>query len=86
MRLTTPGIILLLGGLLSACGSPPSASPACTGEATVEMGAEALLHIDGTPREAYIADVPLRFGGLGPDGHDPGYAAARDWLAATPTP
>ncbi|MCB9525159.1 MAG: hypothetical protein H6702_17540 [Myxococcales bacterium] len=49
--------------------------------ATVELGAEHLSHVDGTPREAYVADVPLEFGDLNPAGEDAALAAALAWLA-----
>ncbi|MBL8615685.1 MAG: hypothetical protein JNM72_08780 [Deltaproteobacteria bacterium] len=48
--------------------------------AAVEMGMEALFHVNGTPRAAYVADVPLAQAERGPNGGDPALAAARAWL------
>lgn len=47
----------------------------------LELGAEALLHVDGTPREAFVADVPLASADRDPDGQDPALRAAEAWLA-----
>jgi len=44
--------------------------------ARVDLGGEQLLHVDGTPREDYVADVPLYPASTAPDGSDPGLAAA----------
>ncbi len=49
--------------------------------ATVEFGGEALFHVDGTPRAAFVADVVLPHADRSPDGGDPGLAAALAWLA-----
>jgi len=51
---------------------------------TLELGAEALFHVDGTPRERYVADVPIDPADRGPDGGDPALSAARAWLSSTP--
>jgi carboxyl-terminal processing protease len=51
---------------------------------TVELGAEALFHVDGTPREHYVADVPVDPADRGPDGGDPALTAARAWLSSRP--
>jgi carboxyl-terminal processing protease len=38
---------------------------------TVKLPTEALYHVNGTPREAYVADIPLESADLrGPDGED----------------
>lgn len=50
--------------------------------ATLELGAEALFHVDGTPREAYVADVPLERSDRDAQGGDPALDAALGWLAA----
>lgn len=51
-------------------------------DAFVEFGAEALFHINGTPRESYVADEPLECGDIGPDGTDAGMRAVTEWVAA----
>ncbi len=48
--------------------------------ARVDLGAERLLHVDGTPREAFVADVALPSADLAADGSDPALAAALAWL------
>jgi carboxyl-terminal processing protease len=50
--------------------------------ATLELGAEALFHVDGTPRGDYVADVPLASADRDADGGDPAVRAALAWLAA----
>ncbi len=47
---------------------------------TLEMGAERLLHVDGTPREEFIADVPLASADRDARGGDPAMTAALTWL------
>ena len=38
---------------------------------TVKLPTEALFHVNGTPREAYVADIPLESADLrGPNGED----------------
>lgn len=49
--------------------------------AVLEQGAEHLSHVDGTPREAYVADVTPRYADLDPKGEDAARAAALAWLA-----
>ncbi len=56
--------------------------PACGG--VLELGGEALFHVDGTPRADYVADVPLAAADRDPAGTDPALRAALDWLAARP--
>lgn len=46
----------------------------------LELGAESLFHIDGTPRADYIADVPLRSADRDPGGGDPALRAISSWL------
>lgn len=62
-----------MGDLLGAVFSEPLGH--C--DATVELGVEALFHVDGTPREDYIADTPLEFADLDASGLDPAMVAAR---------
>lgn len=50
--------------------------------ATLELGAEALFHVDGTPRAAFIGDVPLPSADRDARGDDPALRAALAWLAA----
>jgi hypothetical protein len=50
--------------------------------ATLELGAEALFHVDGTPRGDYVADVPLAAADRDAEGGDPALRAALAWLAA----
>lgn len=47
----------------------------------LELGAEALFHVDGTPRGDYVADVPLDAADTAPDGSDPALTRALAWLA-----
>lgn len=53
-----------------------------TSDAILELGAEALFHVDGTPRADYVADVPLASADRDAAGGDPALRAALDWLAA----
>lgn len=48
---------------------------------TLELGAEALFHVDGTPRADFVGDVPLTSADRDPDGGDPALRAALAWLA-----
>lgn len=48
----------------------------------LEMGAERLLHVDGTPREDFVADAPLTSADRDARGDDPALTAARAWLSA----
>lgn len=65
-----------LGDLLGALHTFPL--PLAGG--TLELGAEALFHVDGTPRGEYVADVPLPSADRDADGGDPALRAARAWL------
>ena len=67
-----------MGDLLGALHTFPMAHST----AVVELGAEALFHVDGTPRADFVADHPLAAADTAPDGSDPGLAAALAWLAA----
>lgn len=49
--------------------------------AVLELGAEALFHVDGTPRGDYVADVPLASADRDAGGGDPALRAALAWLA-----
>lgn len=51
--------------------------------AVLELGAEALFHVDGTPRADYVADVPLASADRDAAGGDPALTAALTWLAET---
>lgn len=51
--------------------------------ARVDFGAERLLHVDGTPREDFVADVGLPSADRDDQGRDPAMAAALTWLNAT---
>ncbi|MEL7728150.1 PDZ domain-containing protein [Citromicrobium bathyomarinum] len=44
--------------------------------ARVDLGGEALFHVDGTPREDYVAAIPIEPASTGADGSDPGIARA----------
>ncbi len=52
--------------------------------ASVEMGMEALFHVNGTPRAEYVADVPLPQAERDTTGGDPAMQAARAWLGLPP--
>lgn len=52
--------------------------------AVLELGAEALFHVDGTPRADFVADVPLASADRDASGGDPALAAALAWLAEAP--
>ena len=47
---------------------------------TLELGAEALFHVDGTPREDFRGDLWLPSADRDASGADPGMAAAEAWL------
>lgn len=44
--------------------------------ARVDLGGESLFHVDGTPREDYVADVPVEPASTARDGTDPALAEA----------
>ena len=48
--------------------------------ARVDLGGEALFHVDGTPREDYVADIPIEPASTARDGSDPAVAAALELL------
>ena len=48
----------------------------------VDLGGEALFHVDGTPREDYVADHPVTPADTASDGSDPALAAALSILEA----
>ncbi|MEO0439663.1 MAG: hypothetical protein AAF067_02185 [Pseudomonadota bacterium] len=48
--------------------------------ARIDIGTESLFHVDGTPREDYVADLPLRESDRLADGSDPAMAAALKYL------
>ncbi|XUU59703.1 S41 family peptidase [Erythrobacter sp. HA6-11] len=51
-------------------------------EARVDLGGEALFHVDGTPREDYVADVPLTPADTDARGNDPAMSKALEiWEA-----
>ena len=49
--------------------------------ATLELGVEALFHVNGAPRADYVADVVLAAADRDKDGGDPAVAAVAAWLA-----
>lgn len=51
---------------------------------TLELGAEALFHVDGTPRAAFVGDVRLAAADRDANGGDPALEAALAWLAERP--
>ena len=61
-----------LGDLLGGLHSVPLEDL----DATLELGAEALFHVNGTPREEYVCDEPLAAADRGPQGGDPALDAA----------
>ena len=48
--------------------------------ARVDLGGEALFHVDGTPREDYVADIAIEPASTAADGSDPGIARALEVL------
>ncbi|AXK43630.1 S41 family peptidase [Erythrobacter aureus] len=50
--------------------------------ARVDLGGEAMFHVDGTPREDYVADIPVTPADSTPNGSDPAVAAALDYFAS----
>ena len=46
-----------------------------TSGARVDFAGESLFHVDGTPREDYVAQIPMKPIDTAPDGSDPGIAA-----------
>jgi carboxyl-terminal processing protease len=50
-------------------------------EGSLELGMEALFHVQGTPRADYVADVPLPSADRDAEGGDPALRAALGWLA-----
>ncbi|MGB7409175.1 MAG: hypothetical protein WA908_11780 [Pontixanthobacter sp.] len=51
----------------------------------VYLGGEALFHVDGTPREEFIADHALPTADRSTDGHDPALHAALEYIGSLPT-
>jgi C-terminal processing protease CtpA/Prc len=49
--------------------------------ARVDLGVESLFHVDGTPREGFVADVPLKTADRSAGGDDPALAAVEAWLS-----
>jgi len=45
-------------------------------DARLELGGEALFHVDGTPREDYVAAIPIEPASTAADGSDPAIAEA----------
>ena len=66
-----------MGDLLGAIYNEPLGH--C--DASLELGVESLFHVDGTPREDYVADTPLTVADLDAAGEDPAMAAIRKVLA-----
>ena len=52
-----------------------------TADIRVELGAERLFHVNGTPREDFVTDVPMAASDRAETGEDPALRAALDWLA-----
>ena len=50
--------------------------------ARVDLGGEAMFHVDGTPREDYVADIPVTPADSTSNGSDPAVAAALDYFAS----
>ena len=48
--------------------------------ARLEIGGESLFHVDGTPREHFVADIALPTADRDAQGGDPALAAVRAWL------
>lgn len=55
------------------------------GQVKVDMGTYTLSHMDGTPREDFIADKPLSSSDRDADGNDPALTAALAWFNAQAT-
>lgn len=51
-------------------------------KARVDLGGESMFHVDGTPREDYVADIAVTPADSAPDGSDPALAAALDYFAS----
>ncbi len=49
-------------------------------DSILDMGVEALFHVDGTPRGDYVADEALVRADMNADGSDPAMASALKWL------
>lgn len=49
-------------------------------DSRLDMGAERLFHVDGRPREDFVADLPMPYADTSPDGSDPLIAAAMEHL------
>lgn len=50
--------------------------------AQLNMGTESLFHVNGTPREDYVADHPLKSADRAPDGSDPAMSHALVYFVA----
>ena len=48
----------------------------------LDLGLEALFHVDGTPREHYVAEQPLPSADRDREGKDAALEAVRTWLAS----
>jgi len=48
--------------------------------ARMDLGTETLFHVDGTPREDYIANMPLESADREADGSDPAMRSALEYL------
>ncbi len=53
-------------------------------KARVDLGGESMFHVDGTPREDYVADIAVTPADSAPDGSDPALAAALEYFASLP--
>lgn len=51
-------------------------------DARVDLGGESMFHIDGTPREDYVADIAVTPADSAPDGSDPAVTAALEYFAS----
>ncbi len=51
-------------------------------KARVDLGGESMFHVDGTPREDYVADIAVTPADSTPNGSDPAVAAALDYFAS----
>ena len=69
-----------LGDLLGAL----HALPLPASEATLELGAEALFHVNGTPRAEFVAEQVLETADRDSQGDDPAWTAFQAWLKRYP--
>lgn len=67
-----------MGDLLGALHTFPVGE----GGVKVEMGAEALFHVDGTPRGDFVGDVELPSAERDAAGGDPAMGAVEVWLSS----